>query len=112
MTRFYLIALSALTLTACNATAPEQQTPSAAAYASRSVTDPHFKLPEGAGCTGDIARYQAVMDNDYTTGNVGQGVYKQINGEIAQARTACASGNDTGARAMIAASKKRHGYPE
>ncbi len=109
----YFVTLVALALAACNSQTPAPQSaPRTGPYASQSVTDPNFKLPGGAGCTGDVARYQAVMDNDYTTGNVGQSVYKQIESEIGQARAACANGNDASARAMVAASKKRHGYPE
>jgi hypothetical protein len=44
-------------------------------------------------------------------GHVAQSVYDQIRGEIAAADKACASGADAQARALIVASRRRHGYP-
>ena len=70
-----------------------------------------FKMPEGAGCTGDIARYRAVQDDDLAMGQIAQSVYKQIHAEIEAAERACAAGHDKEASAMIMASRKRHGYP-
>lgn len=107
-----LAPLALLLLAGCNA--PETASapaPTPAGYAVRHVAPEGYKLPEGAGCTGAVARYQAVMDNDYATGNVGQGVFKTISDEISAARSVCASGNDGQAQSMIAASKTRHGYP-
>jgi hypothetical protein len=110
--RLVLVALS-LGLAACNSTPPTASapTPEPTGYAVNRVTDPGFKLPEGTGCSGAVARYQAVMDNDYATGNVNQSVYHTISGEIASARSACAAGRDGEAQSLIAASKSRHGYP-
>jgi hypothetical protein len=68
-------------------------------------------LPEGSDCKAAIARYRAVQDNDLSMGHVAQSVYNQIKREIGAADSACASGHDTEAKAMIAASERRHGYP-
>ena len=97
-------------LAGCNSTAPA---PEAAApqVAHSNITPPDFKLPEGSGCSADVARWQAIQKNDLEMGHVGQGVYNQIQGEIAQAAAACQAGRDGEARAMVSASKKRHGYP-
>ena len=119
MTRAARLAVFALLplLGACNSAAPPPPAaaPSSAPVPNSSripyVTAPGFKLPEGAGCSGDVARYQAVMDNDLETGHVNKSVHAVISGEIAQARSACAGGRDGEARGLIAASKKRHGYP-
>ncbi len=81
------------------------------ALASCNSTPAGFKLPEGAGCSGAIARYRAVVANDRDTGNVNDKVYQQIEGEIAGASTACAAGRDGEAMSLVAASKSRHGYP-
>ncbi|HXY59372.1 MAG TPA: hypothetical protein VEH76_12420 [Methylocystis sp.] len=100
-------------LAACNSAAPPPPPAlvAPAAPASRSVTPPGFKLPEGAGCTGVIARYRAIQDNDLSMGHVNQSVYSQIQSEIAEAERACAGGDDARAQSLIRASKARHGYP-
>jgi hypothetical protein len=109
-----VLALAAA-LAGCNAspvaTAPTPAVPAASAYASERYAPDDFKLPAGAGCSGSIARFRAIMDNDYRSGNVDQSVYKQIEGEIQQAAGACASGHDAEASGMIRASRSRHGYP-
>ena len=102
-----------LAVAACNTTAPQpaaapatQPTTSAA-----SVTPSTFRLPEGAGCAGDVARFRAVMDNDLATGHVSKSVHEKVTGEINQAASTCQAGQDGPARGMIAATKKRYGYP-
>jgi hypothetical protein len=101
---------AALALAGCNSSAPAPQA-SAPPSGRIAMTPPGFKLPDGAGCSGEIARYRAVMDNDHSTGNVNDSVYNQINGEISGAAAACSSGNDGQAMALLRASKSRHGYP-
>lgn len=80
-------------------------------YASRSYTPQSFKLPEGKGCSGAVARWEAVQQNDYASGNVNADVYKQIQGELSRAADACSAGRDAEAIRMVAESKRRHGYP-
>ena len=114
MTSRLLTLASLLALAACNSTAPAPQAgapPRPASSRIAYVTDPGFKLPEGTGCSGDVARYQAVMDNDLATGHVAKSVYEKISGEIGQARAACAAGRDGEARSLVSSSKARHGYP-
>jgi hypothetical protein len=96
-------------LAACNSAAPPPA--QTVAPASRGVTPPGFKLPEGAGCTGAIARYRAIQDNDLSMGHVNQGVYAEIQKEIGEAEAACANGDDAKAQALLRVSKARHGYP-
>lgn len=101
-----------LLLAACNQTQTAAPSPPPAAPQSASLVTPAgFRLPEGAGCSGDIARFRAVQDNDLATGHVNQRVYDQIKGEVDGAAAACAAGNDAGARGQLAAIKRRHGYP-
>lgn len=83
---------------------PPQATPN---YVTRS----DFRLPEGSGCGGEIARFKAVMDNDYSTGNVNPTVHRQVMSELGPADSACASGNDGAALASLRSVKARHGYP-
>ncbi len=79
----------------------------AAAYAQSQ----NFEMPGGSGCSGEIARYRAVQQNDYTSGNVAKSVHTQIEREIAAAEKLCSAGDDAKATAMIHASQVRHGYP-
>ncbi len=99
----------ALALAGCNQSAPTAAAPPPGPVSP--VTPAGFALPQGAGCSGDIARYRAIQDNDLKTGHVNAKVYETIRGEIAQAESACAAGRDAEARGLIAASRKRHGYP-
>jgi hypothetical protein len=103
------LALAGFALAACNAPAPQASAPPAPG--SVAVTPPGFQLPEGADCSAKIARYRAVQGNDLSMGHVNQSVYNQIKREIAAAESVCAAGRDAEAKAMIAASEKRHGYP-
>ncbi len=100
--------LLALALAGCNASAPNAMAPQPA---STNITPPDFKLPEGRGCSGDVARWQAIQQNDLNMGHVNQKVYDEISHEIASAASACQAGRDGEASAMITASKRRHGYP-
>jgi len=101
-----LSGLMALPLAACNQTASGP----APAPASTSVTPSSFRMPEGSGCQGEIARYRAVMSNDLAMGHVNQSVYNRVDREIGQAEAACAGGRDAEAVRMIRATKARHGY--
>jgi hypothetical protein len=67
--------------------------------------------PAGSGCGSAIARYRSVIENDLKMGHVNQSVYSQIQGEIGEAETACAAGQDSRAVTLVRASKSRHGYP-
>ena len=110
MRSLLLTALAALSLAACDASAPAPQA-AAPAPATTDVTPDNFKMPNGEGCAGDVARYRAIMDNDLSMGHVAKSVYKQIEKEIAEADSQCAAGHEAQARATIVASRKRHGYP-
>ena len=103
------LAAAAFALAACNTTAPPASPPPAPG--SVVVTPPDFHMPEGSGCAGAIARYRAVQANDLSMGHVVPSVYNQIKREIAAAESVCAAGADAKAKAMIAASEQRHGYP-
>ncbi len=78
---------------------------------SISVTPQGFQLPSGGNCGGEISRYRAIQQNDLAMGHVAQSVYNQIKNEIAAAERECTAGHDAQSRAMIVASKRRHGYP-
>jgi hypothetical protein len=102
--------LLAGSLAACNSTstaAPPAPPPSQAAPG---VTPSTFALPSGGGCAGEVARFQAVMDNDIATGHTTRGVYDRVSAEIAQARATCSAGNEGGAIAQINGTKARFGY--
>ena len=103
------VALAALALAACNAPTPQAAAPPVPG--SVAVTPSSFQMPEGADCRAEIARYRAVQDNDLSIGHVAKSVYNQIKRETDAAAGACSAGHDAEAKAMIAASEKRHGYP-
>jgi hypothetical protein len=113
--RFAVVVLTAglltLGLSACNQTSPAPVTPPAQQISSSFVTPAGFKLPEGQGCSGDIARFRAVQDNDLQTGHVNKSVYDRIKVEVDQAAVQCSAGNDGGARSALAGTKSRFGYP-
>ena len=103
------LAVAGFALAACNTPAPQASAPPTPG--SVAVTPPGFQLPEGGDCSAKIARYRAVQDNDLSMGHVAQSVYNQIKRETDAAQSVCAAGRDAEAKAMIAASEKRHGYP-
>jgi hypothetical protein len=102
-------ALAAFGLAGCNTPAPQASAPPAPG--SVAVTPPNFQLPEGGNCSAEIARYRAIQGNDLSMGHVAQSVYNQIKREISAAESVCSAGHDAEAKAMIVASKQRHGYP-
>lgn len=105
-----LIALAAATaLTACNAN--RQPQPVVDPVGPARPAPSNLQLPEGSGCSGAVNRYKAVIENDLSMGHVNQGVYSQIQGEISEAASACAAGQDAKAISLVRASKARHGYP-
>lgn len=110
--RATLFSLAGLSFGACNSTAPQPPATAAAPVSSAaSITPSSFRLPEGAGCSGDVARFRAVIDNDLATGHTTKSVHEKMAAEVNQAAAACQTGQDGPARSMIAATKKRFGYP-
>lgn len=103
-----------LPLAACNplSPAPEVATPTVAPATSTAAATPDtLALPEGGSCTGDIARFRAIQDNDLAMGHVAKTVYEKIKAELAAAETECNAGHEAKARAMVVESRKKHGYP-
>ena len=112
--RFALTSLALFTtlgLAACNASQQPVESASLQAGASANATPPDFDLPQGAACTAEINRYGMLVYSDNNTGMVDSSVFEQIKVEIAKAADACRAGQDAQARALIAASKHKHGYP-
>lgn len=106
-----LLAFAGLALAACQT--PTASTPPAPApeQAAPGVTPNTFRMPTGTGCSGEVERFQAVMDNDLATGHTTKGVHDRVSGEISRARSTCAAGNDAGAISQIRATKSKFGYP-
>jgi hypothetical protein len=104
-----------LLLAACQSTSPPPPAPAPQAQAQEprgvSITPSNFKLPEGSGCSGDVARFRAIQANDLATGHTTKSVYDQIEAEMKKADAMCASGNAGGASAHVRATKSRFGYP-
>ncbi|MBM3564228.1 MAG: hypothetical protein FJX48_14075 [Alphaproteobacteria bacterium] len=90
----------------CNAARPPQAAPPGPAAPMAQPLP-----PDGPGCAGAVVRYRSVIDNDLAMGHVNTGVHAQISKEIAEAASACSSGQDGRALSLLRASKSRHGYP-
>ncbi len=110
MKRFAILS-ALLLLAACNQSAPPPAASVAQPQSSSLITPAGFRLPEGTGCAGDVARFRAVQDNDLQTGHVNKAVHTRIGAEIDQAAALCSAGNDAGARGALAGTKRRFGYP-
>lgn len=111
MRHLSILALCAVLLSACQtptASAPPAPPPEQAAPG---VTPSTFRMPGGTGCSGEVERFQAVIDNDLATGHTTKSVHDRVSAEIARARTSCAAGNEAGATGQIRATKARFGYP-
>src|ERR1700761_574353 len=67
-----------------------------------------YKLPPGAGCTGEIDRFQSVLKADLDTANAAQKVYDDIQRDLTRAASACEAGREGEARSIIAATKAKH----
>lgn len=96
----------ALLAGACTQTAR----PAAPQGAIPGVTPSAFRLPDGPGCAGEIARFQAVLQNDVDTGNVNRSVYDRAEPDLNRASAACSAGRDGEARSILAGTKSRFGY--
>ena len=101
--------VAGLTLSACQQAASSP--PVAGSAAIPGVTRSDFRLPAGSGCSGEVTRFRAVMDNDLETGHVARSVYDQVIREIDSAAAACTAGRDGEAVRMINTTKNRFGYP-
>lgn len=106
------VILLPLALAACNTTsAPAPQVSAAPEPRGVTVTPAGFRLPEGSGCSADVARFRAIMKNDIETGHTTQSVFNQIEAEMQRADAMCAAGNAGGASAHVRATRVRFGYP-
>lgn len=103
------VLVAAIALGGCNLTA-DAPAPKVAAAAPGPAQPNWPPLPEGAPCTADLKRYQAVLDADVGTGNVNRSVYEKIQAELVPVAQACAAGREAEARSLILSSKARHGY--
>jgi hypothetical protein len=107
----FVFALGACTETTKVALPAPTIAPATNAYAGSGVSDPSFKLPEGAGCNGAIARFRATIKNDLETGHTTQSVHERMAGELNSAQTACSAGQDASAQGQVRAIRARFGYP-
>lgn len=110
--RFGLVVLGAMLLAACNTTAevPAPQ-PVAQSASPQYVTRSDFRLPEGQGCSGELARFRAVMDNDLATGHVNRDVHGRVMADLRGPEAACAANRSGEAMAGLRSVKSRYGYP-
>lgn len=104
-------AFAALLLSACQTSTVSTPPAPRPEQAAPGVTPSTFRMPSGTGCSGEVERFQAVMDNDLATGHTTKSVHDRVSGEISRARSTCSAGNDAGAISQIRATKTRFGYP-
>jgi hypothetical protein len=111
-TRLPILMVVMAALSGCTTSqAPAPVTSATATGYPPGVTPSRFKLPEGEGCSGETARFRAVMDNDLATGHVNTSVHQKVTSEIDQAASACSSGDAGKSLAMLRTTKTRYGYP-
>jgi hypothetical protein len=103
-----MIPAAGLAMVLVLACTPTTAPPPAASAAG--VTPSEFRLPDGAGCAGEVARYRAMMENDLATGHVNRRVHDRVSTEIDRADAACAGGHGSEAIRMVAATKSSYGY--
>lgn len=103
--RLTLACLAAAGLAAC-----QQKAAAPPAVAAAPPPAP-IAPPQGAGCGPAVARTQAVVDSDVATGNLNKPVGDRFGADLARAASACAAGRDQEAFGLLAAAKKRYGYP-
>lgn len=105
------LAALAFALGACQTASVAPPAAPSPEQAATGVTPNTFRMPSGSGCSGEVERFQAVIDNDLATGHTTKGVHTRVSSEISTARTSCAAGNEGGAVSQIRATKARFGYP-
>ena len=106
-----VLALAAVLLSACQTPSGGPPPAPPPGQAAPGVTPSTFHMPTGSGCSGEVERFQAVIDNDFATGHTTKGVHDRVSGEISRARSTCSAGNEAGAISQIRATKARFGYP-
>ncbi|MBS7804569.1 hypothetical protein KIH24_08275 [Rhizobiales bacterium TNE-4] len=104
LVRLTLAALPLAFLVACNT--PATQAPNAS-----STSASNFRLPDAPGCQGDVARFQALIDNDLANGHTTQSVRDAVTADLSKAQAACTAGRSAEATAMVTATRKKFGYP-
>jgi hypothetical protein len=99
----------ALLLGGCQQAGTRQAAPEAAAAAAPGTAAP-AQVAQAPGCAGEIARFRSVMASDLATGHVGKAVHDRVVREIDRASSACRSGMDTEAMAILRLTKAQNGY--
>ena len=102
---------AALLLGGCQQGGTRQAVPEAAAGAAPAASVAPVQVAQAGGCAGEIARFRSVMANDLATGHVGKAVHDRVTREIDRASTACSSGLETEAMAILRLTKAQNGYP-
>lgn len=100
-----------LALAGCNQTSTAVTAPAPNSSAIPGVTPSSFHLPEGSGCSGDVARFKAIIDNDLSTGHTTDGVHKRMTADLTRAAETCSAGRSGEASAMVRSVRTKYGYP-
>ena len=98
-------------LAACNTPAPQATSQASYQALPAGVSPNNFSLPNEPGCKGDVARFQAIIDNDLATGHTTQSVHNAVTADLAKAQATCNAGQGAQASAMVTSIRKKFGYP-
>ena len=63
-----------------------------------------------SGCSGAIAQFQAVIDNDVKIGHLNKSVHNRIMPDLGRVAETCRAGRDAEAMRALAGLKSRFGY--
>jgi hypothetical protein len=102
-----------LLLTGCMETTQQAVAPvvSHNSQAASGVSSPSFKLPEGTGCRGAVAKFKAIVENDLETGHTTKTVHDSMMSDLGGAERACAAGQEGAAISMVRGIRAKNGYP-
>jgi hypothetical protein len=106
-----VLAFSAILLSACQTASVATPPAPPPEQAAPGVTPSTFHMPTGSGCSGEIARFQAVLDNDVAIGHTTKSVHDRASADLSRASATCSAGNEGAALGQLHATKTKFGYP-
>ena len=107
MRRAFVPLLALLALAGCNANRAGPEITIPQPPTSVRVTP---AMADNPNCGAQIASFRKLQDDDLAQTRVGQGVYDEIKGEVAEADKACAEGDNLRALGLLREIKPKHGY--
>lgn len=106
MRRAFALSFALLALAGCNANRAGPEISIPPPPTSVRVTP----AADNPNCGDQIASFRKLQDDDLGKNLVGQGIYDEIKGEVAEADKACAQGDNLRALGLLREIKSKHGY--